>query len=155
MQANINIPVIIRQIGTFLDPPSLFTSIQICRTWNDVLFPFLWYAIDDSLYSWNRILLKFESQRWLDNFYEGGSTWLMAVFGRYRYLVRELRVQRREILDVVAGTQCCLQLWVLRIGKMQPLRSQAIEYEWMFDLSQEEQLEMVELRWQDAMEGGR
>ncbi|KAG0273445.1 hypothetical protein BGZ95_010739 [Linnemannia exigua] len=144
MEVNKHIPEIIQLIGTYLSPPDLYPCIRACRIWYKALTPLLWHTIDDSLYSWPWILYNLEARRQMNDSYEDGRKWIAAVFGKYGHLVRELRVQRREILDVVVGMECCLLLRKFWVGKVESVGLQEVEHEWMYDFSQEEQLEIVE-----------
>ncbi|KAF8944617.1 hypothetical protein BGZ47_003987 [Haplosporangium gracile] len=153
MATNKEIPEIITQIGTHLDPPHLYSAIRVCRSWNIALIPKLWTSIDDSLYSWNFILDSFLNIRRMDPSDGSGVEWARRVFLKYGHLVQNLRIRRREILDAMCCTQACTMLKTLRIGKIKPGGFQELEHEWMYDLSPEEQAEMAGIRWQDAMEG--
>ncbi|KAF9151610.1 hypothetical protein BG015_006438 [Linnemannia schmuckeri] len=153
MVTNTGILGIITQIGTHLDPPHLYSAIRVCRSWNIALIPKLWTSIDDSLYSWTLILDSFLECRRMDPSDGSGGEWARGVFLKYGHLVQDLRIQRREVLDAVCCTQACTMLKTLKFGKMEPVGLQELEHEWMYDLSPEEQTEMAEIRWQDAMEG--
>ncbi|KAG0065721.1 hypothetical protein BGZ90_001684 [Linnemannia elongata] len=153
MITNTGIPEIIQQIGTHLDLPHLFTAIRVCRSWNHALIHCLWASIDDSLYSWGRILDTFLEGRRMDPNDNSGSDWLRRVFLKYGHLIQHLHVRRREILDAVCVTRTCVELKSFRVGKVDPVGLQLLEHEWMYNLSAEEQVEMTEARWKDAMEG--
>ncbi|KAF9324661.1 hypothetical protein BGZ91_002826 [Linnemannia elongata] len=153
MITNTGIPEIIQQIGTHLDLPHLFTAIRVCRSWNHALIHCLWASIDDSLYSWGRILDTFLEGRRMDPNDNSGSDWLRRVFLKYGHLIQHLHVRRREILDAVCVTRTCVELKTFRVGKVDPVGLQLLEHEWMYNLSAEEQVEMTEIRWKGAMEG--
>ncbi|KAG0288355.1 hypothetical protein BGZ96_007859 [Linnemannia gamsii] len=151
MVVSTDIPEIIHHIGTHLDPPHLYTSMQVCRSWNNVLVPLLWTSIDDSNYSWNRILDSFLEERRMNPSDSSGGEWARGVFLKYGHLIQHLHITRREVLDAVCGMHACTLLKTLKVGKMEPTGFQELEHEWMYDLSPEEQQEMVEVRWTDAM----
>ncbi|KAF9540492.1 hypothetical protein EC957_004065 [Mortierella hygrophila] len=154
MVTNTGIPEIIQQIGTHLDTPHLYTAVRVCRSWNHALVPFLWTSIDDSLYSWIKILDTFMERRRMDSNDVSGGDWVRGVFLKYGHLVQHLHVRRREVLDAVCVTRACAELKTFRVGKIEPVRLRLLEHEWMYDLSEEEQVEMAEIRWKNAMEGG-
>lgn len=83
---------------------------------------------------------------------DSGCVWVRGVFLKYGHLVRHLHVRRREILDAVCVTRACVELKTLRVREVEPVL-QVPEHEWMYGLSAEEQAEMAEIRWNDAMGG--
>ncbi|KAF9910538.1 hypothetical protein EC991_006356 [Linnemannia zychae] len=109
----VRLPEIVALLGPYLNPPDIFSCIQVCHLWNHLLTPWLWHTIDDSLYSWPTILAKHrdpESQGDKD------VEWIRGIFAKYGHHIREFTSQWGVIMEVANTSGTCNQLESLRTG---------------------------------------
>ncbi|KAF9126183.1 hypothetical protein BGW39_006816 [Mortierella sp. 14UC] len=109
----VHLPEIVALLGPYLNPPDLFSCIQVCHLWNHLLTPWLWHAIDDSLYSWPTILAK---HRDLESHGDKDVEWIRGIFTKYGHHVRELTSQWGVIVEIANTCGVCNQLESLRTG---------------------------------------
>lgn len=108
-------PEVLSIVGSFLDPPSLFSCVQVCSTWYHSHLPCLWESIDDSLYSWPLILKQkqhYEQQPFSDK----EETWLRDLYIKHGHLIRNLTIHWIPTLNAAGISNTCnrLQSLILR-----------------------------------------
>ncbi|KAF9905990.1 hypothetical protein EC991_001149 [Linnemannia zychae] len=96
------LPEVLTTIGSYLDPPSLFSCLQVNTTWYHALLPLLWESIDDSLYSWPAILKQSD--------FRNEASWLQALFNKHGHLIRHLTIHWTLTLDAVGSSNTCTLL---------------------------------------------
>ncbi|KAF9929084.1 hypothetical protein FBU30_001870 [Linnemannia zychae] len=123
---------ILERIGSFLFPPDLYSCVLVSRHWNTVLIPVLWRIIDDSLYSWKRLLavylgnyklkLRALPPEDLPKIWEKRKVettrWLYRVFEKYGRHIRFLHISGLIILNVARLARHCSYLRVLTVYHM-------------------------------------
>ncbi|KAF9126187.1 hypothetical protein BGW39_006820 [Mortierella sp. 14UC] len=97
------LPELVDLIGPELDPADLLSSIQVCRLWYQVLVPFLWSVIDESRYSWSKVLAIQDPVS------------IRGLFVKHGRFIHELNVHSQAMLDIVSVGGTCTKLRALKI----------------------------------------
>ncbi|KAF9138121.1 hypothetical protein BG015_002480 [Linnemannia schmuckeri] len=110
------LPEVLSVIGSFLDPPSLFSSVQVCNTWYHTLLPLLWESIDDSLYSWPALLKQqhYNTDHPVTNNNKDNS-WLREVYTKPGHMIRHLVIHWIPTLNAAGISNNCNRLQSLII----------------------------------------
>ncbi|KAF9538826.1 hypothetical protein EC957_006174 [Mortierella hygrophila] len=111
LQDATQIPELLLLMAPHWAPQDLNVCIQVCRTWHQILAPFLWNTIDDRLLAWPRILASHDTFT-LSSSSPGvkGYFWIQSGFTRYGHLIRHLRLSWRVLVDIAFGTGVCTRL---------------------------------------------
>ncbi|KAG0377221.1 hypothetical protein BGX24_006499 [Mortierella sp. AD032] len=81
------LPELFSSLGQYLTPPDLLSCVCVCHLWNAALIPVLWRVIDDSQYSWPRILAARDSDEAQGRQDE---RWLHMIFAKYGTHIRRM-----------------------------------------------------------------
>ncbi|KAF9924581.1 hypothetical protein FBU30_005499 [Linnemannia zychae] len=111
----VRLPEIVALLGPYLKAPDLFSCIQVCHLWNDLLTPWLWHSIDDSLYSWPKILSAHKNPESQGN---KDKEWIRTIFTKYGHHIRKLTTQWGVILEIAETSGQCNQLESLSLGDL-------------------------------------
>ncbi|KAF9916855.1 hypothetical protein FBU30_001115, partial [Linnemannia zychae] len=98
------LPELLVSLGPFLAAQDLYVCVQVCRLWNNVLMPFLWYEIDDRCFSWPTILAR-NSHGGCENQLQGiGSVtvWVNDLFEKYGHYIHHLSVSQLVVLQAAS-----------------------------------------------------
>lgn len=98
------LPELVDLLGPELDSIDLASSVRVCHLWYRVLTPYLWSVVDESRYSWSKVLCASQ-----------GFESVQAHLFKYGYFIRELHVHSQAMLDIVSGDGVCTNLRVLKI----------------------------------------
>jgi hypothetical protein len=97
-------------IGTFLDPPDLFSCLQVSRLWNKAAVPSLWHTIDDTEYQWPNILKAHDHPR-INNGKD--KNWIKAIFTKYGTWIRVLSIHWKITLEAAHFCGSCTKIHTL------------------------------------------
>lgn len=97
------LPELVDLLGPELNPIDLASSARVSRLWYHVLTPYLWSVVNESQYSWSKVLATHDAKS------------VQACFLKYGYFIRELHVHSQAMLDIVSGDGVCSKLRVLKI----------------------------------------
>ncbi|KAG9064993.1 hypothetical protein KI688_002312 [Linnemannia hyalina] len=97
-------------ISNFLDPPDLFSCVQVSRLWNKATVPSLWHTINDNEYQWPKILKAHDYPR-INNGKD--RNWIRATFTKYGAWIRVLSIHWRVTLDVAHFCGSCTRIHTL------------------------------------------
>ncbi|KAK3818203.1 MAG: hypothetical protein JOS17DRAFT_757350 [Linnemannia elongata] len=91
-------------VGQFLSPPDLLNCCQVSHHWNNFLTPRLWETIDDSRYSWSKILEYYDA-------HEGKAAgqdeiWIRRIFAKNGRHIRNLSLSWRILIDAANDAYC-------------------------------------------------
>ncbi|KAF9088174.1 hypothetical protein BGX29_000403 [Mortierella sp. GBA35] len=111
----VRLPEIVALLGPYLKAPDLFSCIQVCHLWNDLLTPWLWRTIDDSAHSWPTILANHKNPEQQGH---KDADWIRAIFAKYGHHIRELTSQWGVILEVANMSGTCNRLESLSVGDL-------------------------------------
>ncbi|KAF9087778.1 hypothetical protein BGX29_000610 [Mortierella sp. GBA35] len=114
-QEALHFPEVLCCIGSYLDPPALFSCVQTSGTWYTTLLSLLWETIDDSLYSWPAILKKHDTEQEEDG---QDKTWLRRIFAKHGHLIRHLTIRWILIVEAASIGNTCNRLLSLNAWQM-------------------------------------
>ncbi|KAF9540894.1 hypothetical protein EC957_003641 [Mortierella hygrophila] len=97
-------------ISSFLDPPDLFSCVQVSRLWNKATVPSLWHTINDNENQWPKILKAHDYPR-INNGKD--RNWIRATFTKYGAWIRVLSINWRVILEVAHFCGSCTHIHTL------------------------------------------
>ncbi|KAG0063443.1 hypothetical protein BGZ90_002652 [Linnemannia elongata] len=101
----LTLPELLLSLGPFLSLQDLYSSIQVNHLWNTLLVPFLWYSIDDRLFSWPTILNRIHCDE-LDN----NPNTLQVLFEKYGHHIHHLSLSCLTTLQAASAATTCTQL---------------------------------------------
>ncbi|KAF9352812.1 hypothetical protein BGX26_009375 [Mortierella sp. AD094] len=116
LQAVPNMPEIISLFGQYLTPPDLFVCVQVCRLWHDILIPQLWHTIDDSLYSWPRIIKMRDAE---ESVGDKDEDWIRSIFAKYGHHIRHLDIRWPFTIEAASREGACRNLESLTIHTLE------------------------------------
>ncbi|KAG0060487.1 hypothetical protein BGZ89_012233 [Linnemannia elongata] len=108
-------------ISHFLDPPDLFSCVQVSRLWNKAAVPSLWHTINDSEYQWPKILKAHDYSR-INNGKD--RNWIRATFTKYGAWIRVLSIHWRVTLEVAHFCGSCTNIHTLVLSN--PFKNKTI-----------------------------
>ncbi|KAG0322805.1 hypothetical protein BGZ97_003744 [Linnemannia gamsii] len=111
----VRLPEIVALLGPYLKAPDLFSCIQVCHLWNQLLTPWLWRSIDDTKHSWPSIL---SNHRNPESHGDKDADWIRAIFAKYGHHIRELTSRWGIILEVANTSGTCNHLESLCIDDL-------------------------------------
>ncbi|KAG0364466.1 hypothetical protein BGX24_004598, partial [Mortierella sp. AD032] len=117
-----NLPELLTPIGSYLDPPDLLPCVKVCQLWNQVLIPLLWRAIDDSRYSWPKVLKEVVSGDRADRAQKNER--LRDIFTKYGRHIRDLRTDGFLTIVTAQAAGSCINLRILSIENNMRYHSQ-------------------------------
>ncbi|KAF8945502.1 hypothetical protein BGZ47_002504 [Haplosporangium gracile] len=101
---------LVSHIGTFLDPPDLFSCVQVSRLWNKAAVPSLWHTVDDTEYQWPKILKAHDYPR-INNGKD--KNWIKATVTKYGTWIRVLSIHWGVTLEVAHFCGSCTNIHTL------------------------------------------
>ena len=108
-------------ISIFLDPPDLFSCVQVSRLWNKAAVPSLWHTIDDNEYQWPKILKAHDYPR-ISNGKD--RSWIRAAFTKYGAWIRVLSIHWKVTLEVAHFCGSCTHIHTLILSN--PFKNKTI-----------------------------
>ncbi|KAG0293307.1 hypothetical protein BGZ96_003026 [Linnemannia gamsii] len=103
-----SIQELVDYVGSYLDPPDLFSCVQVHSTWNHVFIPSLWGTIDDSLYHWPEYID--ENHPYLSKEIKDPQDWMQRIFEKYGRHIRHLRTNFLVTIDAAFSSTHCVHL---------------------------------------------
>lgn len=91
-------------VGQFLSPPDLLNCCQVSHHWNNLLTPRLWETIDDSQYSWSKILEHYDADK--GKAAGQDELWVRRIFAKYGRHIRNLSLSWRILIDAANDAHC-------------------------------------------------
>ncbi|KAF9102288.1 hypothetical protein BGX29_004758 [Mortierella sp. GBA35] len=131
----LQLPEVLESVGSFMDPPTLLSWVQVCRLWNEALLPSLWHTIDDDLYQWPDILLNYDSEEAQGNKDEA---WFYYIFNKHGHLIRHLQVRCRVLVWAANTSGTCGRLKSLGVSVIKKTSREATRSQRAFGLTIEE-----------------
>ncbi|KAF9085049.1 hypothetical protein BGX23_009997 [Mortierella sp. AD031] len=98
---------LVDNIGSYLDPPDLYSCVQANSAWNQSFLPSLWRTIDDSLYHWPEFINKNSSDPPKEvecDDKDNNQNWMLSVFQKHSRHIRHLRLNFKPTIDTVFAT---------------------------------------------------
>ncbi|KAF9908111.1 hypothetical protein EC991_010239 [Linnemannia zychae] len=89
MASALRLPELLTLIGTYLDPPNLLRCVQVSLFWNMAFIPVLWRTIDDTSYSWPRVIKDISSGSFMEQAKKEER--LRNIYGKYGAHIRDFR----------------------------------------------------------------
>lgn len=123
-------------IGYFLDPPDLFSCVQVSRLWNKAAVPSLWHTIDDTEYQWTKILKAHDYPR-INNGKD--RNWVKATFTKYGSWIRVLRIHWKVTLEAAYFCGSCTKVHTLSLSNPFNYKTTLEEQEFRANIRRERQ----------------
>ncbi|KAF9113774.1 hypothetical protein BGW39_003600, partial [Mortierella sp. 14UC] len=145
------IPEILLHISDYLAPSDLASCVQVNHDWNNILASTLWSSIDDSLFSWIRLLETYDEDDEDDKQQKPGwnEEWIRALFVKYGPHIRHLKVSWIVLLDAVSRSETCTGILSLEVGDLMSKRTrkQGWDVRWLSNsMGPEKEAYLNELR---------
>ncbi|KAF9140137.1 hypothetical protein BG015_001782 [Linnemannia schmuckeri] len=99
----LTLPELLVSLGPFLSVQDLYSSTQVNRLWNTFLVPFLWYSIDDRLFSWPAILNRIHHD-------DDEPDTVQVLFEKYGHHIHHLSLSWLTTLQAASAAATCAQL---------------------------------------------
>ncbi|KAK3840272.1 MAG: hypothetical protein JOS17DRAFT_726622 [Linnemannia elongata] len=112
---------LVSHISSFLDPPDLFSCVQVSRLWNKAAVPSLWHTINDNEYQWPKILKAHDYPR-INNGKD--RTWIRATFAKYGVWIRVLSIHWSVTLEVAHFCGSCTKIHTINLSN--PFKNKTI-----------------------------
>ncbi|KAG0280181.1 hypothetical protein BGZ95_011009 [Linnemannia exigua] len=111
-QTVFSIPELAIVIVSHLHPPEFLSCAQVCRQWHEVVLPFLWETVDDTLYSWPQILKHYDAD---DSKGKKDEDWLHNAFVKHGHLIRHLSLSWKASIFAAGLSGQCTNLLSLSL----------------------------------------
>ncbi|OAQ35856.1 hypothetical protein K457DRAFT_151338 [Linnemannia elongata AG-77] len=102
-----SLPEIVFRISPFLSTPDLFSSIQVCHTFNNALLPALWHTVDTTLNGWPHILTHYDSETSKG---DKDEAWIFHVFAKHGHFIQNLTIRSTVLVDAAYFSGTCTNI---------------------------------------------
>ncbi|KAF9296675.1 hypothetical protein BGZ88_012137 [Linnemannia elongata] len=102
-----SLPEIVFRISPFLSTPDLFSSIQVCHTFNNALLSALWHTVDTTLNGWPHILTHYDSETSKG---DKDKAWIFHVFAKHGHFIQNLTIRSSVLVDAAYFSGTCTNI---------------------------------------------
>ncbi|KAG0209242.1 hypothetical protein BGX33_005755 [Mortierella sp. NVP41] len=123
------LPEILEAISSYLSPPDFLKCVQVCRAWHSSFTPYLWDSIDDSMYSWPRLIRMHDSDEAQETGFD--ENWILRTFAKHNQYIQHLHIHFNVTIRAACNQQynvCCpnlKSLLVSEVGYQATIKEQA------------------------------
>ncbi|KAF9084205.1 hypothetical protein BGX23_010745 [Mortierella sp. AD031] len=127
------LPEILTLIARNLPQRHLYSCVQVCHSWSQILIPLLWYRLDTRRKGWRRIIKQYNTT---PTSQQETSNWIGTIFSKHGRHIRHLTIHWDVILKEAADTTDCKHLRSLGIigdiKYVQPYRHErTVQFFWI------------------------
>ncbi|KAG0202831.1 hypothetical protein BGX33_009457 [Mortierella sp. NVP41] len=127
------LPEILTLIARNLPQRHLYSCVQVCHSWSQILIPLLWYRLDTRRKGWRRIIEQYNTT---PTSQQETSNWIGSIFSKHGRHIRHLTIHWDVILKEAADTTDCKHLRSLGIigdiKYVQPYRHErTVQFFWI------------------------
>ncbi|KAF9905985.1 hypothetical protein EC991_001144 [Linnemannia zychae] len=112
----VTLPELIEHIGKHLHQSDLFSCVQVCHSWNQILTPMLWHTVDTRIRSWRDIIRRVHTGKTPKGETEER---IKAMFAKHGHRVRHLTAHWSLVLELAALSGKCTQLCSLAVNSVE------------------------------------